>query len=244
MEFKSKKELLYKTIFLKEIGEGSQGICYLDKINNVVYKIYYDFLYYNEYNYNYQDIMKFSDIKNNTYVFPKDVICVNNKVVGYIEPYANSKDLTKINPLKISLDKLITNINKVRDDIELISERGILTYDVMYNVLYKNKFNVIDSDDYAIRDLDPSYLFDVNKERFDYAIYCFLIDSLFEEFVRNYKILKNMYKDKDADVTLFIELLRKYLSEYIGDEVNKLGDARKCMNKVKSMYPNYIRDIN
>ena len=244
MEFKSKKELLYKTIFLKEIGEGSQGICYLDKINNVVYKIYYDFLYYNEYNYNYQDIMKFSDIKNNTYIFPKDVICVNNKVVGYIEPYANSKDLTKINPLKISLDKLITNINKVRDDIELISERGILTYDVMYNVLYKNKFNVIDSDDYAIRDLDPSYLFDVNKERFDYAIYCFLIDSLFEEFVRNYKILKNMYKDKDADVTLFIELLRKYLSEYIGDEVNKLGDARKCMNKVKSMYPNYIRDIN
>ena len=244
MEFKSKKELLYKTIFLKEIGEGSQGICYLDKINNVVYKIYYDFLYYNEYNYNYQDIMKFSDIKNNTYIFPKDVICVNNKVVGYIEPYANSKDLTKINPLKISLDKLITNINKVRDDIELISERGVLTYDVMYNVLYKNKFNVIDSDDYAIRDLDPSYLFDVNKERFDYAIYCFLIDSLFEEFVRNYKILKNMYKDKDADVTLFIELLRKYLSEYIGDEVNKLGDARKCMNKVKSMYPNYIRDIN
>ena len=86
-------------------------------------------------------------------------------------------------------------------------------------------------------------IFDLNKERFDYAIYNFLIDNLFEEFVRNYKILKNMYKDKDADVTLFIELLRKYLSEYVGYKISKLGDAKECVDKVKALDPCYIRDI-
>ena len=51
-----------------------------------------------------------------------------------------------------------------------------------------------------------------------------------------------MYKDKDVDVVIFIKLFRQYLSEYIGFEVNKLSDAKKCMNKVKTKTPNYIRE--
>ena len=113
----------------------------------------------------------------------------------------------------------------------------------MYNVLYKNKFNVIDIDDYVIRDMDPSILFDINKERFDYGIYNFIIDNSFDEFINGYKILKDMYKEKVDDVTIFIQYLRKYLSEYVGYEIKKLGDAKECMNKVKSIYPNYVREI-
>ena len=113
MKFKSKRDLLLKTIVLKEIGEGSQGICYLDKNNKLIYKIYHEFFNECMSDYNYNNIMQFSNIKNNTYIFPKDVIEVDDKIVGYIEPYVNSKDLSSINPLKISLDKLITNINRV-----------------------------------------------------------------------------------------------------------------------------------
>ncbi len=244
MEFKSRRDLLLKTLVLKEIGRGSQGICFLDKNNSSVYKIFYQFLdNYKVKEYSYSEIMQFSNIKNNTYIFPKDVIKVENEIVGYIEPYVNSKDLTKVDPLKVSLDKLINCINNVYSDIETISENGVLTYDVMYNTLYKNKFNVIDSDEYVIRDIDPSCLFDLNKERFNYTIYIFLIDGYFEEFVNSYRELKSMYKDKSTDVVIFIELLRKYLSEYIGDEVNKLNDAKDCMNKVKVIYPYYIREI-
>ena len=244
MEFKSKKDLLLKIKFLKEIGRGSQGICCLDKNNSLVYKIFYQFLDNSVIEkYSYSEIMQFSNIKNNTYVFPKDVLTVDNDIVGYIENYVSSKELTSVNPIKVSLDKLINCINKVYSDIETISENGVLTYDVMYNILYKDKFNIIDSDEYVIRDNDPSYLFDLNKERFNYAIYNFLVDNYFDEFIRNYKILNNMYKYKEADVTVFIELLRKNLSEYIGFEVNKLGDAKECINKVKVIYPNYIRDI-
>lgn len=243
MNFKSKGELLLKLRSFKNIGEGSQGVCYLDKNNGIVYKIYHEFLDDYECNYNSKDIMQFSNIKNNTYIFPKDIISVKDKIVGYIEPYINSKDLTNINPLKVSLDKLIININKARTDIEAISESGVVTYDVMYNTLYKNKFNVIDTDEYVIRDIDPLLIFDINKERFDYVIYNFLIDNYFYEFVNGYKILRNMYKDKNTDVIIFIKILRKYLSEYVGYEITKLGDAKKCIDKVKTLYPSYVRNI-
>ena len=168
---------------------------------------------------------------------------VHTRIVGYIEPYVNSKSLSSIDPLKVSLDKLIININNVRYDIERISEYGIQTYDVMYNILYKNKFNVIDSDEYVIKDIDSTVLFERNKQIFDYTIYNFLIDNYFDEFVNSYRLLKEMYNDKEADVIIFIELLRKYLSEYIGDEVSKLNDAKECMNKRKILEPFYIRDI-
>lgn len=243
MEFKSRRDLLLKTLVLKEIGEGSQGICYLDKDNKLVYKIYHEFFDGCMSDYNYNNIIQFSNIKNNTYIFPKDVIEVENEVVGYVEAYVNSKELNKINPLKVNLDKLINCINKVYGDIETISENGVLTYDVMYNILYKNKFNVIDSDEYVIKDIDSTVLFERNKQTFDYAIYNFLIDNYFDDFVNSYRLLRDMYNNKDVDVTIFIKVFRKFLSEYIGDEVNKLNDAKECMNKVKKKEPNYIRDI-
>ena len=81
MEFKSRRDLLLKTLVLKEIGEGSQGICYLDKESRLVYKIYHEFFNGCMSDYNYNNIMQFSNIKNNTYIFPKDVIVVDNKRV-------------------------------------------------------------------------------------------------------------------------------------------------------------------
>ena len=113
----------------------------------------------------------------------------------------------------------------------------------MYNILYGNKFNVIDSDEYVKKDIDSTVLFERNKQTFDYAIYNFLIDNYFEEFVNSYRLLRKMYNNKDVDVIIFIKVFRKYLSEYIGDEVNKLNDAKECMNKRKILEPNYIRDI-
>ena len=111
----------------------------------------------------------------------------------------------------------------------------------MYNILYKNKFNIIDTDEYTYKDIDPNILFEMNKQRFDYAIYNFLVDGYFNYFINSYPKLKNMYKDKNIDVVIFIEILRKYLSEYIGDEVNKLSDARECLNKRNLLVNNYIR---
>ena len=244
MHYNNRSELITKLKHLKALSSGSQGECYLDKNNKLVYKIFHQFLdNYDYIKYSYDDIMRFSNVLNNTYIFPKDVIEVNNEIVGYTMDYVSANDLSSINPLSVNLDRLITNINNVSIDIEHISDKGILSYDVMYNILYKTKFNVIDTDEYMYKDIDPNILFEMNKQRFDYAIYNFLVDGYFSEFVNSYRKLKSMYKDKCVDVVIFIELLREYLSEYIGDEVNKLNDAKECMNKVKTFDLFYIRDI-
>lgn len=44
MNFKSEKQLKTYLNSLEFIGQGSQGICYLDKTNNTVIKIFHDFL--------------------------------------------------------------------------------------------------------------------------------------------------------------------------------------------------------
>ena len=244
MHYNNRCELITKLKHLKTLSSGSQGECYLDKDNKLVYKIYHQFLdNYDYIKYSYDDVMRFGNLSNKTYIFPKDVIEVNSEIVGYTMDYVSAKDLSSINPLLVKLDRLITNINDVSIDIEHISDKGILSYDVMFNILYKNKFNIIDTDEYMYKDIDPNILFNMNKQRFDNAIYLFLISGYFEEFVNSYQELKSMYKDKCVDVVIFIELLRKYLSEYIGDEVNKLSDAKACMNKRKILEPFYIRDI-
>ena len=43
MNFKSEKKLKTYLNSLEFIGQGSQGICYLDKTNNTVIKIFHDF---------------------------------------------------------------------------------------------------------------------------------------------------------------------------------------------------------
>ena len=243
MHFKNRNDFLTDINSFTELGDGAQGICFLDKDKKMVYKVFHEFFDNCEPQYCYNDIMKFSGIKNNTYMFPKDVVKVNGIIVGYVKSYVNSKDLTSINPFRISLDKLVNSINNVRSDIEIISENGVLTYDVMYNIIYKNKITIIDTDDYEVKDIDPIALMERNNYNLDYAIYNFLIDNIFDDFVNSYQKLRKMYKDKDVDVVIFIKLFRQYLSEYIGFEVNKLSDAKKCMNKVKTKTPNYIRDI-
>ena len=42
-EFLSYIEFMENLGFLKEIGTGSQGVCYLNLFNNKVYKIYHQF---------------------------------------------------------------------------------------------------------------------------------------------------------------------------------------------------------
>ena len=67
---------------IKEIGVGSQGICYLELRNNKVYKIFHQFFDEDDeefyIKYKKEDIVRFSHIVNDTFIWSNDVIVVNN----------------------------------------------------------------------------------------------------------------------------------------------------------------------
>ena len=236
MEFKSKEELLMFLKSLRMIGFGSQGTCYLNKKTGKVYKIFNQFIedfMDDKIIYTKKELMKFSTIKNKTFLWALDTISVKDEIVGYINSFVNAKPLYKINPLRINLNKFEKCIKNVQEDINILSDNSVLTYDIMYNILYGSRFFVTDFDEFNYSNLETKKLEQINNRNFNYELYYFLIDGYFDEFINDYDNLKKLYQEKDDDILYFINLFRKYLSEYVGKEIITLNDAPKCLNKVK-----------
>lgn len=222
---------------IKLFDSGGQGQCFHDRSNNKVYKIFNDFFYEEEdFNYEEEDILKFSNIINGTYIWPIDIITVDNKVVGYVTPYIKGISLDKINPLKINLSSLIYDLKTVYEDNIIISQNGIVAYDVMYNILYgKNGINIIDTDEYNLNYFGRSYeeILKINNRNINFAFKVFIVDNYFNEFVTQFSELREMYEDLDLESRIFIINLQKKLSEFLGFELNYLKDALNFKNKKK-----------
>ena len=236
MRFNSFKEMRLKLETFKMCGMGSQGICYLDANNKRVYKVFHEF--YDEYedtfgNYEAEELLKFKDIKNKTYIFSDEVIYVGDKVVGYVTDYTNSKSLYLINPLNVSLDTFIGKIDQVLIDNKILASNSVLTYDVEYNILYGSSgFKIIDQIDYCYSNLDENIILKKDTMNFSRGIMYFLIDGYFDTFVSKVPILKEMYLS-DVDIKKFLKVFRRVLSEYLDQDIKKLSDANKCLNKSK-----------
>lgn len=225
---------------------GSQGECY--RIGDKVYKIFIQFIEDFDEDmilYDKDEILKFSSVVNNTYIFPRDVIMVGDIVVGYTTNYVDAVSLYKINPLEIDIYKFQRYLDATTKDIEIISSHGILSYDVTYNILYGNGgFKVIDTMEYSITNIDSVELFKMNKERFYYEIKLFLVDGYFDKFIKNNSDLYNMFHSLDVDFSLFFKEFINKLSENEGHMITYLGEAKKSIVRTRYRNGKYIREFN
>lgn len=247
MNFISKNHLLFYLNSLLFIGMGSQGECYLDKKTNRVCKIFHQYIDDIDdgwkFNFTKENLLKFSNIENNSYIFPLDVISVGDEIVGYICDYVCGNSLFRINPLEVNLDNFSMAISNTLDDVRIISDSGVRSFDVMYNILYgDNGIKIIDCDDYSFSDIDSEYLYKINCNNFNYEIMYFLVDSYFDDFISKFPILKEMYTNSGVDANEFINTFRKYLGEVVGSSVVYLKDASICLNKKKRVIK-YERSI-
>jgi len=232
---KNNFDLYLKRLFF--LGMGSQGICYLDKKNKVVYKIFHGYFDDEDEGYTADDILKFSGIRNNTFIWPSDVVYANGRIIGYTMPYVSSVNLCDTDLLSTNLNLLEKAIDKSYCDIEILTKNNVCLYDVMYNILYSNgKINVIDSMEYNFGNASLKE----NMAAFDAEIRYFLVDNYFDEFVNNDILLREMYYDKKNVTSLeFLRMFRNKLSEYIGTDIDKLEKAKKLVMKLDDPY--YIR---
>ena len=232
---KNNFDLYLKRLFF--LGMGSQGICYLDKKNKIVYKIFHGYFDDEDEGYTADDILKFSGIRNNTFIWPSDVVYANGRIIGYTMPYVSSVNLCDTDLLSTNLNLLEKAIDKSYCDIEILTKNNVCLYDVMYNILYSNgKINVIDSMEYNFGNASLKE----NMAAFDAEIKYFLVDNYFDEFVNTDILLREMYHDKNNVTSLeFLRMFRNKLSEYIGTDVDKLEKAKKLVMKLDDPY--YIR---
>ena len=232
---KNNFDLYLKRLFF--LGMGSQGMCFLDKKNKIVYKIFHGYFDDEDEGYTADDILKFSGIRNNTFIWPSDVVYANGRIIGYTMPYVSSVNLCNTDLLSTNLNLLEKAIDKSYCDIEILTKNNVCLYDVMYNILYSNgKINVIDSMEYNFGNASLKE----NMAAFDAEIRYFLVDNYFDEFVNNDILLREMYHDKKNVTSLeFLRMFRNKLSEYIGTDIDKLEKAKKLVMKLDDPY--YIR---
>lgn len=245
MTFYSREEVMNFIHTLKPLGDGSQGVCYVDKNFRKVYKFYRSYLEFDDILYTKEEILQFRDIKSATFLFPQDVILLKDEVIGDITPYRHAKNLCSLNPLNIHLDRLIKLLVIALKEIEYVSRRGVNSFDVMYNILLGNKFYFVDTLDYSINDRDYKDILSDNMKYFNLGIMYFLVDGLFDGVVRQNKILREMYDLKGRNISIleFTIELKKYLAEIVGHEINCLKEARDFQDQnVVEYHLKYDRD--
>ena len=192
---------------------------------------------------NKEETLKFNQAVNNTYIFPDDVLMLNDKIVGYTSKFVSGKNLQYINPLSVNINNLMQSIKQVKEDTKLISENKIKSYDVIYNIMYDyENIAVIDTDEYNYSMLPVKDLIAKNNYSFNIGIKQFLIDNYFDEFVASNKELNDMYNSDDADILELLRTFRQCISEQAGYEISNLNKASFCLNKTKHE-PKFIRTL-
>lgn len=228
MEFTSKNKFNMYLSNLTYLGEGSQGVCYLDPFMKQVIKVFQTYFLKESSLYNEEDILKFSHIKNSTILWPIDVIKINNQVIGYLTSYKKMNNLYKINPLLVNLDLLTMAIYKVFEDIKTVSDMGVRLYDVYYNILYKRgKIYIIDTLEYSFYNGN----YQDNIKQIDKEIKLFLVDNYFDDFVFNNSLLTNLYLDDYSSSIKFITYFKEQLSNYLKKDITRLNDAVTLVRK-------------
>ena len=214
---------------LSFLGQGSQGICYLDSKNRIVYKVLHEYFDEDENIYfSKDDLLKFSDIKNKTFIWPTDIISVDGKVYGYIMPYKRAKNLYASNPLIVYLNSLEKGRLRAEKDIKLLTDKGVNICDLRYNTLYSNgNIYVIDTIEYDYK----LSTYKENREGLDMELMLFLVDNYFDDFVFSNSVLREMYLEFEVRGIDFMREFRKMLSEYIGEDVVYLNKAKSLVKK-------------
>ena len=59
-------------------------------------------------------------------------------MMGYITRYSSGKNLIEVSRNTIRFDKLIDGSHVVEEDTQKLSDKGIATYDILFNILYNN----------------------------------------------------------------------------------------------------------
>ncbi len=248
MEFKSEYEL---DMFLSHLTvlskSGSQGITYVDKGKNLVYKISY-YYFDNELesiDFNEESVLQFKDIKSSTFIFPSDIISLNGIIIGYVMPYVNGINLWMLNPLNINLDWLELVIDDAVEAIKQISKQNVNCYDMMYNILLGKQFYFIDTDEYTLRKKNYLDLLHNNLIPFNLEVMYFLVDGLFNDIIKDDIILAELLASKGVGISviIFTKHLRKYLKKLMKKEIITLNDASILLGDSRNE-TSYIRDIN
>lgn len=138
MEFKNTKEFNTYIDNNKSsiLGYGVEGTVYLTKSNETI-KDMQD----NPKIITYTNVIMSTDLDLSSFLFPKELFLIGNKIVGYKANYFPNNIIKKRNGKieDIDIDALLEAREKFIKDLKVLTESGYYLYDAAGNILFDNK---------------------------------------------------------------------------------------------------------
>lgn len=216
MEFKNEKE--FKTFldkkYLVSKGSGSEGEFYFSKADKLGYKIFYNDLDYAISEYNVEQIIMDSEVQLESFLFPLDTLVIDGKLKGYTSKYKrgnilSDENLLEIDSLDFDFDSLKEAYKQMKIDVSLLTDKGILIYDLPNNLIYDGKrLYAIDTCSYSKSDIVR--LLKENVSSLDNAIDAIIVKIIDMPEEYNIKSRKQM----KMNILEYLDYLKKQLNKY------------------------------
>lgn len=190
------------------IGIGTTARCYIGKDGNVI-KLYKDnsdtrFLLKTD---NYEEkLVEIGKVSNDTFIGPKKLLYVDNKLAGYIYEYIKGHELAHMRK-SARLSQIFGSFEIVLDNIKKISDSHFILRDVHgKNILFNGDYHVIDLDRGVFEDYDPKTIYNRNTSE----VFITLIDQIYGlkpwHDATYSRVNINKYKYDDVDMNLVNDL--------------------------------------
>ena len=149
----------------KFIGIGTTAICYLMQDGNVI-KVFRD-TFNTRLLFERKDIfdhfVKLCDLGNESYIAPRELLVKDRKVIAYTYPYVKAKTLLFLSK-KTKVRDTLRNYNRLINDTKEISNMNYKLYDTTNrNILFNDRFNIIDIDRGKFLNNNESKCYDLKK---------------------------------------------------------------------------------
>ena len=229
LHFPNEEEFNWLIEKLDFIGIGSEGVCY--KLNDKAALKHLCGPAYEKQT--KEEILQFKDIDISNYIFIQNLVYVKDEIVGVLMQYINGKNLEN----KLYREKILRLIKAIDDLVmatKRLSNKGISVFDVCpINMLYNNKFYLIDTMSYTKVDLENNKLFKDNMSKVTYSVYHAILPLPILYFINSIPEIKNFRKDKEllSNPSYVMRILLNNLNEYLGYEVKSFEEASKKLVK-------------
>lgn len=212
MVFSNKKDFqqFINSKALYEIDSGSEGNFFVSAQDRKGYKIFYNPDDYLIPLYDGSEIIMNDDIKIDSFIFPQELLIVNNQVKGYVTKYISGNIISDDNIMILDPEKFDFKAFKeaykvMKIDMELLSQKGVFAYDVSSNVIYNGK-KLYAVDTLGYRKSTSKYLLKENMTSLDLAIDT-IIEIILLQYPYELKARGNM------KITDYIDYLEKQISK-------------------------------
>lgn len=215
------------------IGMGTSAICFLMP-NGKVLKVYYERAFKR---YIAANMDMFSDIGNDSFIAPSELLFKNGLCLAQIYKYIPGKTFNNINS-NYTIKDILIGYKKLIEDTRKISEKSFVLCDIHdRNILFNGEFKIIDLDRGYI---DRSYSCDAilisNMKKINEVILHSLFNVSLNKIIEfeNFDI-QNIYNKTFVDIEKF-PLLLEMIDEHSNTNIKKLSKKIKFKTTINSYY--------